>query len=69
MYFQSQWLFPPTAVKNTEYGDVSARRKFREEHQCKSFKWYLENIYPESQMPIEYYALGEVHMLETKYYN
>ena len=24
------------------------------------FRWYLENIYPESQMPLEYHHLGEI---------
>ncbi|XP_052258549.1 polypeptide N-acetylgalactosaminyltransferase 13-like isoform X1 [Dreissena polymorpha] len=52
-------------VKNTEYGDVSARKEFRENKQCKSFKWYLENIYPESQMPVEYHALGEIKNKQT----
>ncbi|KAH3879691.1 hypothetical protein DPMN_003597 [Dreissena polymorpha] len=52
-------------VKNTEYGHVSARKEFRENKQCKSFKWYLENIYPESQMPVEYHALGEIKNKQT----
>ena len=47
-------------VKNTDYGDVTARKEFREKKQCKSFKWYLENIYPESNLPLDFFALGEV---------
>jgi len=35
----------------------------REKLKCKSFRWYLENVYPESQMPVDYFALGEVFSL------
>ncbi|KAI8789992.1 polypeptide N-acetylgalactosaminyltransferase 1 isoform X3 [Biomphalaria glabrata] len=47
-------------VRATEYGDVSNRKELREKLKCKSFRWYLENIYPESQLPIDYLSLGEV---------
>lgn len=47
-------------VKQTDFGDVTERKQLREKLQCKSFRWYLENIYPESQMPLDYYSLGEV---------
>jgi len=50
-------------VKQTDYGDVSERRKLRERLQCKSFRWYLETIYPESQMPVDYFSLGEVFII------
>ena len=57
-----------SGVKNTDYGDVTARKEFREKKQCKSFKWYLENIYPESNMPLDFFALGEVSLYNKSYY-
>lgn len=53
-------------ARSVDYGDVSARRKLREELKCKSFRWFLENIYPESQMPLDYYYLGEIRNAETQ---
>lgn len=30
-----------------EFGDISARVQLREDLGCKSFQWYLDNIFPE----------------------
>ncbi|XP_055376433.1 polypeptide N-acetylgalactosaminyltransferase 5 isoform X2 [Condylostylus longicornis] len=57
--------FYPGARK-AQAGDVSERKALRERLKCKSFRWYLENIYPESLMPLDYYYLGEIRNAETK---
>jgi len=59
------------AARKVDKGDISERKRLRENLQCKNFRWYLENIYPESQMPLNYQHLGEIkhkatgHCLDT----
>ncbi|CAG0920510.1 unnamed protein product [Notodromas monacha] len=46
--------------KNTDAGDLSSRKELRRRLKCKSFKWYLTNVYPEMFVPSEAVARGEV---------
>jgi len=55
-------------AKQADYGDVNERRKLRERLRCQSFRWYLETIYPESQMPVDYFSLGEVNCCRHLYF-
>ncbi|XP_063536116.1 putative polypeptide N-acetylgalactosaminyltransferase 9 isoform X3 [Cydia strobilella] len=43
-----------------DFGDVSGRKELRKNLQCKSFEWYLKNIYPELFIPGESVAHGEI---------
>lgn len=44
-----------------DYGDITSRKMLRENLGCKSFEWYLKNIYPELFIPGESVAHGEVY--------
>lgn len=51
-------------IFQNSYGDVSERRNLREKLKCKSFSWYLNNIYPEAYIPdIRPIIYGQVHSL------
>ncbi|KAM8716939.1 hypothetical protein ACLKA7_003756 [Drosophila subpalustris] len=55
-----------TGARKASAGDVSDRKALRDRLKCKSFRWYLENVYPESLMPLDYYYLGEIRNAETE---
>ena len=51
-----------------EYGDVSARKELRKRLNCKSFDWYLKNIFPELFNPGDAVASGEVSEMSPLYF-
>jgi len=47
-------------LDHIDAGDMSSRIQLRKDLQCKSFRWYLENIYPEAPIPMDFYHVGAI---------
>lgn len=48
-------------LKKTALGDISKRKALRRKLDCKDFKWYLSNVYPNKFVPSEkVFAYGSV---------
>lgn len=54
-------------LNNIDSGDLSSRRKLKSDLQCQSFKWYLNNIYPEAPIPIDFYHVGSIRNVDLNY--
>lgn len=54
-----------TQDSGIDIGDVSERKALRKRLQCKTFRWYLVNMYPEMRMYSDTIAYGVVSSLPT----
>ncbi|XP_063718764.1 polypeptide N-acetylgalactosaminyltransferase 1-like [Symsagittifera roscoffensis] len=52
------WFYISADAKYVDAGDLSERHALRAKLQCKSFQWYLNNVWPESSFSLHVYNLG-----------
>ncbi|XP_031617135.1 polypeptide N-acetylgalactosaminyltransferase 1-like [Contarinia nasturtii] len=57
----------PQSLKHVRAGNIDQRIAIRNRFQCKSFKWYLNNIFPESNMGFQPEKIGNIQLANTKY--
>lgn len=43
----SKYYYQRIGSDKGDFGDISDRVKLRKDLECKSFQWYLDNIFPE----------------------
>nr|CAH8823287.1 unnamed protein product [Trichobilharzia regenti] len=65
-YSRFYFMMNPSALA-VDFGNITERKELRRRLDCKSFRWYLENIYPESPVPIDVLRLGEIRHTKTGY--
>ena len=51
IFFQNYFYKVRGDLKGHPYGDIEDRVLLRQRLGCKSFKWYLDNVYPEQTLP------------------
>lgn len=47
----AQYYYDRIGNEKVEFGDISDRKLLRDQLKCKSFRWYLDNIFPELYRP------------------
>uniref|UniRef100_A0A3Q0KBU6 Polypeptide N-acetylgalactosaminyltransferase n=1 Tax=Schistosoma mansoni TaxID=6183 RepID=A0A3Q0KBU6_SCHMA len=55
-----RFYYARIGFKTIDFGDVSERKALREKLKCRSFDWYLTNIYPELFIPSKALASGDI---------
>lgn len=47
-------------IRETPPGQLAQRKELRHSLKCRSFRWFLENVYPEAPVPYDTFHLGQI---------
>lgn len=50
LFKQEQYFALRPELRTRNYGNITDRVELRKKLNCESFKWYLDNVYPEMQI-------------------
>ncbi|XP_059053549.1 putative polypeptide N-acetylgalactosaminyltransferase 9 [Achroia grisella] len=56
----AKYFYERIGNEKVQYGNVTKRKQIRNKLKCKSFDWYLKNVYPQLQLPDKYVASGQI---------
>lgn len=58
--YRQYFYYTLAGLDRIEAGNLTERISLRQNLKCKSFKWYLENIFPEAPVPLNFFHVGRV---------
>ncbi len=53
------------SLNKADAGDFTSRLELKKRLKCKSFRWYLDNVFPEAEIPFDAIHAGEISNPET----
>jgi len=62
----AEFFYMRTSFDKGDFGDISERVQLRKDLNCKSFDWYMKNVYSHQLNPKETFAQGNVSRIEAE---
>ncbi|XP_063363918.1 putative polypeptide N-acetylgalactosaminyltransferase 9 [Cydia amplana] len=56
----AKYYYERINFKKGDFGDLTERKELRKRLNCKSFDWYLKNVYPDIEVPDDLAASGKI---------